>query len=252
MTIIVGVKCSDGVVIGADSVATSSTGAQNVMQIESNDKLKIFGGKVIVGATGAVGYTQRMHYHLGRAVNGGGFLSSPKHERPQLLCKRFLSDLQASLAPSHPQVGIRFGALLATEISGDPCLIEYAADTVQPEYKEQKLFYASIGSGQPLADPFLAFVSRVLWQNTLPDIRLGRFGLYWALMHTIKLAPGMVGFPIRMAVLNKIDDVWSATESPDNQESEEFVSSIEERIAESVNESGLDGDISPVPVPELK
>jgi hypothetical protein len=55
-----------------------------------------------------------------------------------------------------------------------------------------------------------------------------------------------------MAVLNKIDDVWSATESPDNQESEEFVSSIEERIAESVNESGLDGDISPVPVPELK
>jgi 20S proteasome alpha/beta subunit len=52
VTIIVGVKCSDGVVIGADSVATSSTGAQNVMQIESNDKLKIFGGKVIVGASG--------------------------------------------------------------------------------------------------------------------------------------------------------------------------------------------------------
>ena len=250
MTIIVGVKCTDGVVIGADSIATSSTGAQNVMQIESNDKLRIFGGKVVVGATGAVGYTQRMHYHLDRAITAGGFLASPKHERPQLLCKRFLSDLQASLAPSHPQVGIRFGALLATEISEEPCLIEYAADTFQPEYKEQKMFYASIGSGQPLADPFLAFVSRVLWKSTPPDVRLGRFGLFWALMHTIKLAPGMVGFPIRMAVLSKVDGAWCATESPDNQESEEFVSSIEERIARSVGEtSGGEAAISPVPVP---
>jgi Proteasome subunit len=250
VTIIVGVKCTDGVVIGADSIATSSTGAQNVMQIESNDKLRIFGGKVIVGATGAVGYTQRMHYHLDRAVQGGGFLTSAKHERPQLLCRRFLSDLQASLAPNHSVGGLRFGALLATEISGEPCLIEYAADTFQPEYKEQKLFYASIGSGQPLADPFLAFVSRVLWKNILPDVRLGRFGLFWALMHTIKLAPGMVGFPIKMAVLTKVDGAWCARESPDTQESEEFVSAIEERIAQSVGEASEgNADISPVPVP---
>lgn len=250
MTIIVGVKCTDGVVIGSDSIATSSTGAQNVMQIEANDKLRIFGNKVIVGATGAVGYTQRMHYHLDRAVNGGGFLNSPKHERPQLLCRQFLTDLQSSLAPSHPHGGIRFGALMATEIVGEPCLIEFASDTFQPEYKEQKMFYASIGSGQPLADPFLAFISRVLWKDKYPDIRLGRFGLFWTLTHTIKLAPGTVGFPIRTAVLSKRDGVWTAYESPDDQESEQFVSSIEDKLGLSINETdGPVSEISPVPIP---
>ena len=57
MTILVGVKCTDGVVIGSDSIATSSAGPQPVMQIRSNDKIHIFRDKVIVAATGAVGYT---------------------------------------------------------------------------------------------------------------------------------------------------------------------------------------------------
>jgi hypothetical protein len=39
----------------------------------------------------------------------------------------------------------------------------------QPEIKRGKLFFVSMGSGQPLADPFLAFVKRVLWKDqTVP------------------------------------------------------------------------------------
>jgi hypothetical protein len=41
LTIIVGVKCTDGLVIGADSIAASASGTTPIMQIESNDKIKI-------------------------------------------------------------------------------------------------------------------------------------------------------------------------------------------------------------------
>jgi hypothetical protein len=121
---------------------------------------------------------------------------------------------------------------------------------LQPEYKENKFFFVSMGSGQPLADPFLAFISRVLWKNTLPDIRLGRFGIYWALCHTINLAPGTVGPPIRMAVLSKRDNAWAAFESAEDQEAEQYIASLEERIGAPFSDIGDEPTITtPPPVP---
>jgi hypothetical protein len=248
MTIIVGVKCTDGVVIGADSIATSASGVTPIMRLESNDKIRIFNNKVIVSATGAVGYTQRLHYQIDKAINGGGFLSSKRDERAKNISKRFIVDLQASMAPCPPPHGIGFGALMATEIDGDPCLIEFATDNFQPEYKEKKLFFVSMGSGQPLADPFLAFVSRVLWKNTLPDVKIGRFGLYWALRHTLTYAPGLVGPPIRLATLSKRENAWVASETDDYQEAEEFIAIIEARIGASISEPAQETSGEPAPV----
>jgi hypothetical protein len=122
------VKCVDGVVIGADSIGTSANGVTPIRQVEANDKVKIIGQKVILAMTGPVGYGQRLQHHLDKAVNGGGFTTAAKHERAQLLCKRFIEDLQSSFAPAFPPHGLGFGALLATEISGEPSLIEFATD----------------------------------------------------------------------------------------------------------------------------
>lgn len=62
MTIIVGVRCTDGIVIGADSIATSAMGIQPLIHLQSNSKLHIFSDNVIVAATGAVGHTQRLYH----------------------------------------------------------------------------------------------------------------------------------------------------------------------------------------------
>ena len=121
-------------------------------------------------------------------------------------------------------------------IDKEPCLIEFATNNFQAEYKEKKLFFASMGSGQSLADPFLAFVSRVLWKNTLPDVKSGRFGLYWALAHTIKYAPGLVGPPIRLATLSKRENAWVASENEDYQEAEQFIASMEARIGAEISD----------------
>lgn len=223
------------------------------MRLESNDKIRIFGDKVIVATTGALGYTQRLHYHVEQAIKDGIFTNLKRNERAPNISRRFLADLQSSIAPSYPQIGINFGALLATNFDDEPCLVEYTTDTFQPEFKQNRLFFASMGSGQSLADPFLAFISRVLWKNTLPDIRLGRFGLYWALNHTINRAPGFIGGPIRMAILSKVSDRWSAYESADDQEAIEFIGTIEARIgAPFVDAPIADAarEPAPAPVPE--
>ena len=59
MTILVGVRCTNGAVIGADSMATSSIGQQRLIQILSDDKINIIDNKIIIACSGAVGLSQR-------------------------------------------------------------------------------------------------------------------------------------------------------------------------------------------------
>jgi hypothetical protein len=123
----------------------------------------------------------------------------------------------------HPPNGLGCGALFAACIKGESVLIEYDPVTFQPEIKEDNLFFVSMGSGQALADPFLAFVARVLWGNTRPSVERAKFGVYWALDHTIKHAPGGVGGPIRLAELREIKET---------QETAQYITDLETHIAE--------------------
>jgi hypothetical protein len=42
VTVLVGVRCTDGVVIGADSIATSAMGQLPLIHLESEPKIQIF------------------------------------------------------------------------------------------------------------------------------------------------------------------------------------------------------------------
>ena len=60
MTAIVGIRCKDGVVIGADSSATFGDGVGNrFIEQSTRRKIEIIGESVIVAGTGAVGHMQR-------------------------------------------------------------------------------------------------------------------------------------------------------------------------------------------------
>ena len=100
-----------------------------------------------------------------------------------------------------------------------------------------------------LADPFLAFVCRVLWKNEMPTVDRGKFGVYWVLDHTIKLAPGKVGLPIRLATLRLVDGKWVAKEQ-DTQESAQYIASLEEHIGKFTGAPIEDATAEPVPVRE--
>lgn len=153
-----------------------------------------------------------------------------RHDCSTGLAKRLLNDFQNSMVQKSNQHGLGFGALMALPVEQKPCLIEYGTTDFQPEFKEGNLFYVSMGSGQLLADPFLAFVSRVLWQSTMPTVQTAKFGVYWTLSHTIQLAPGGVGGPPRIATLERIEGHWTAREQPDLQEHQQYIGELEKHI----------------------
>jgi hypothetical protein len=128
-----------------------------------------------------------------------------------------------------------------------PFLAEFATNDFQPEIKTDKLFFVSMGSGQMLADPFLAFVSKVLWKNKMPAVDEAKFGVYWVLDHTIKLAPGKVGPPIRLATLRKVENVWVAAEQ-DTQEFAQYVDEIEQHIGKFIRAAVEEALPNPPPV----
>jgi hypothetical protein len=225
------------VVIGADSAATSSHGPQRLIQIISDDKINIIGGKVIIACTGAVGLAQRFHGTVKAAWDPPKKLfQKPLAECVREIARATLQDFEQTAVPRLPpqQGGLGFGSLMAAPLDGAAQLIEFGSLDFQPEIKKDRLHFVAMGSGQVLADPFLAFVSRVLWGGNPPNVQMGAFGLYWVLSHTIQYAPGGVGKPIKIAILKKEKGEWFARsmEGDELQEPEQHVAEVEKMIAE--------------------
>jgi hypothetical protein len=225
-------------------------GPSSLIQLQSNSKIRIFDGKVIVAATGAVGFSQRLDEHVQEAIKGGVFNLAKRRECITNISRRVLTDFQQSIVSPHPQLGIKFGALIATVHGGEPFLAEYDPANFQPEIKEGNIFFVSMGSGQMLADPFLAFVARVMWSGKMPTVADAKFGVFWALQHAISLAPGGVGGPIVIATLQKINNVWVAVQTDENQELEQYIADLEGHIGAFARKSIQEAPAAPVPVPD--
>jgi hypothetical protein len=71
------------------------------------------------------------------------------------------------------------------------------------------------------------------------------------LAHTIKLTPGKVGLPIRLATLRQVNGAWIAKEQ-DSQESAQYIDGLEEHIAKFVRAPIEEATAEPVPQPDQK
>jgi hypothetical protein len=64
------------------------------------------------------------------------------------------------------------------------------------------MWFASMGSGQPITDPFLGMMRRVFFGGgQQPSVIEGLFLTTWALQHTIELNPGGINGPPQVATL---------------------------------------------------
>lgn len=248
MTVVVGVKCTDGIVIGADSAATSADASARPVMMVSTEKVQTISGKVIIAGTGSVGLGQRfgaMARALIQRPNGQPATCSDFTEE---LCKQVFDRFSKSGA----HIGtnrFNYGALAALPYGDNGELVEFEYGNLQPELKTGKLFFASMGSGQTLADPFIAFVNEVLWRDEPPDVRWGSLGVYWALSHTINFAHEGVGKPIWLATLKKDGPAWDVTCSNDNQEHEQHLAAILQKIGEYPTSliEGAEAEVPPAP-----
>ena len=209
MTVLVGVKCTDGVVIGTDSMATSTHGPAHLLQTQT-DKIQIIGERVIIAGSGSVGLSQRFAHCVQELWDADHFTNN-LWDCLQGISASTVQNFQSTNVPYRgPPDGFGLGALLAAPIENNAHLVEFGIADFQPELKDGKITFVAMGSGQMLAEPFVAFVRRVLWADGEPNVQEATFGVYWALDHTIKYAPGGVGEPIKIAILKRVKGKWKA------------------------------------------
>lgn len=241
MTVLVGVKCTDGVVVGADSAATSAAGQTHLLKMAS-DKIEVIGGRVIVAGTGQIGMGQRFTKIVSDAHDAKLF------QGKQVDVARQLAGLARNDFASTGCAQGQYGALVAAPMEDSGCLVEFAVSDFQPELKTAKLNFVAMGSGQLLAEPFVSFVARTFWESKTPDVQSAIFGVHWALAHTLRTAPGLVGPPIAIATLTKQKKGWCAELLSDEVlgEQAQHMAAIEDSIAK-YKEKLLEGVEAPPP-----
>ena len=224
MTLIIGVRCGDGVVIGSDSVTTySSTDGQRTIEQEIDTKIRIIKNSALYASAGAVGPSQDIFSALDSAWKANTKKSKyhvvKKHIADTISnqIKNYARRIEATLVvpnrnSSNFVTTVDFASLVALPISNEHhlfCFNEHG----NPEECVTELPIVTIGSGQVQADPFLAFVKRVAWKDGQPEsVKQGIVGVLWTLQYVIarNSALGVGGQP-SIGILEKAGEQWEAS-----------------------------------------
>lgn len=246
MTLIVGIKCEDGIVMGADAAATmGSLGQRTIMQ--PVNKLQIIeknGRKAVLGVSGPVGLGQKFksvlegHFDLSPNSLSG----APLHTAARTLQQIFWEPVEQEMtiaATAKNCIGNQLAlesaissSLLAIEVSGDLCLFVCNQQCSFEEITE--LTFEAIGSGVASAHMFLSFLKRVFFEDQLPSVSEGVFYTVWTLDHAIRTAPGGIAGPIQIVTIQKRDGDLTIQElaQEDIDEHLENYAAAEQRLRE--------------------
>ena len=199
MTLIVGIKCKDGVVIGSDSAVTLGVSTQrHTIEQPLRKKIDIIQGRVIVAGTGQVGLGQRFLAQVDRYWSQSSNRNQAIVEIGKQLAKVGITDFIETNAEKG-----QYGALVALPCQKKFELIEFGLADFQPEVKTDDHWYVSMGSGQAVADPLLGFIRHTFWGDSPPSRQDGVFAVTMVLTLGCEMATGGVAPPIQMAVLRK-------------------------------------------------
>lgn len=197
MTAVVGVRCTNGVVVGTDSAVTFASGQQRTVE-QATEKLHVIQDRVIVAGTGSVGLKQRFCAVVDSQCRDRFYTQRANGlEAARRFSAAAIEDFRETYLRE-----VKFGALVAYPVNHETYLCEFTVDDFQPEMKRRDgIWYCSMGSSQGITDPFLGFIRRVVWGDEPPNVNQGQLTVTWALDHAVELNPGGVDDPISVAVL---------------------------------------------------
>lgn len=263
MTLVVGIKCTNGIVLAADGAATYGVMGQSTIRQAVKKKLKIIDGQVIIGTSGTVGLGQRFAGEIetlwrDKKFSGQSNKPVPHHQAMtmirEVLWKHINYEIEVArcsaqtIGPMAIQKCIT-STVVALPVSHDLCLFQFDEQGA-PEEATDDLPFIAIGSGQHIADPFLAFLRRVLWNDEPPTLSQGILSAVWTLNHAIKTNPGGISDPIQVIKLTKKGTSAKAEELSQGEiegENIELIEKAESKLGEilEMTASGSDEQTAP-------
>jgi len=214
MTLILGVRCSDGIVLGADGSATLGTMGAPTARQQSVKKLKILRDKAVFGLSGPIGLSQLLAASVEEALDKGHLRDRVEHFAEHLrgVFWKLIEPEMKNAVVVQPVVGSQAAAssaicstILALPVQGRAELLQFNHQA-SPEIATEELPFVAVGSGQMLADPFLAFIRRVVWRMKAPTVQDGVLAAVWTLQHAIETNPGGIAEPMSIVLLTKERD----------------------------------------------
>jgi hypothetical protein len=212
LTLIVGIRCSDGVVLASDSAATYAQGIAPTVGQQAVTKVHQIEDSMLFAATGAIGISQILCNALPKVLQGplkqsavttsaDAMLEVSKKIREQVASLFESASRVVPLVGQHEaKVTVLCRSMVALAFRGGCHLYQFDYSGA-PEQATKDLPFISLGSGQNIADPFLALLKRILWHEREPTVPEGRFVAAWTISHVAKTNPGGVALPLQMASL---------------------------------------------------
>lgn len=250
MTVLVGISCEDGVVIGSDSSATYGQLGGRVRTIEHEAfKIEIINGEMITAATGAVGLAQRANHVITRAHTKKQFQMKYSEELGVKIHNIVVEEFNKTASPRQVNTtdGWGLGMLVGISVAGQPTLIEFDTQQFHPEIKglpdpdrgDRIGRFVSMGTGQIMADPFLADAYDMLFEETPPTVQRAKLAIVWTLQRVIKYNTGSIGGPLRLAVLQSDGKGGWKADHEDPGEILQHVELLRRHIAEFDPKAGV-------------
>jgi 20S proteasome alpha/beta subunit len=233
MTLIIGVKCKDGIVVASDSTATLAVPMGGPTVEQQVSKLEIRADRVIFATSGAIGLAQLVLDELDSSWHNILREKRPaqarttirnqlvKHIEPRIRMATVYKDV---VGPYEALKNATILTMIALPIDDTPVLLQYDGQA-NCEAATDAIPFIALGSGQDQADPFLAFLKRVLWQDECPStVGEGIFAALWTAKHVIQVNAGRgIGGEPQLATLTKKDNVgWCAELLPNDRVQEHY------------------------------
>lgn len=253
MTLVIGVLCGDGIVIGADSISTYATpdGRRTVEQ-QTDSKIREVDNKMICAFAGDVGLGQDVLHSISKSWERNK--SKSKENIKNGVSKAVVEGIEEFAGRTHQVRSLIGGeyaqppiieSIVAFIANDKHALIHYSRHG-NPTEHTKGIPFITIGSGQPWADPFVAFVKRVAWNDRQPrTVKQGIAGVLWALQHVIRVNPGRgVGGEISIGVLEKSQGEWKASVQKEDRLGlyKGAIDSAERSLYEELNKVEAEGD----------
>jgi 20S proteasome alpha/beta subunit len=202
MTVVVGIYCSDGIVVAADSALTIS----GVVEQEYHKKIACFDSNLMVGFAGDLGFAQRFRQVIKDIWNTNNLPILETVETHQIIkefCSKGIMEFLSTQRQDAP-INIPSGFILGFVHKGKHSLINLPAGGFQPLVINENLPFCSIGSGHFITNPFLSFIKDVFWGGkSIPTVSVGIFSAIMALKLAIQVNAGGINSPIHVGVIEK-------------------------------------------------
>ena len=139
MTILVGIKCKDGIIIGSDSSATFSAGQISTIE-QATKKIQILHDSIIVAGTGSVGLGQRFCDIVDNAYAEKHFKGMNGIQMATEITRLAVENFSRTGATKG-----QYGALVAYTAKNDIHLCEFCSADMQPELKTTGIWFSLEG-----------------------------------------------------------------------------------------------------------